>query len=100
IRQVQAPVSSSAGGCTTQPDPSALFLASGTLDLAFRLQYSATLLVGNQLVSRGNNSQLRTETSRVQIQGAVVRVEDPTGAVAFGPVTVPGSGFVDPASGA
>lgn len=99
IRQVQAPVIGTGGGCNYQADPSSLFIASGTLDLAFRLQYSAALLVGNQLVPRGNSSQLRTETARVRIEGTVVRAEDPTGAVVWGPVTVPGSGFIDPANG-
>ena len=45
-----------------------------------------------------NASQLRTETSRVQIEGAVVRLEDGKSTV-WGPFTVPGSGFIDPASG-
>jgi len=99
IRQVQAPAVGTSGGCTYQADPSSLFLASGALDLAFRLQYSAALLVGNQLVPRGNNAQLRTETARVRIEGAVVRAEDPNGAVVWGPVTVPGSGFIDPSNG-
>jgi hypothetical protein len=69
------------------------------LDVAFRRQYSATLLVGSQLVARGNSSQLRTETSRVALEGSVVQLADSRGAVVWGPVTVPGSGFVDPASG-
>jgi hypothetical protein len=100
IRQVQARVSSGSGGCTADNSPSSLFITGGTLDVAFRLQYSAALLVGNQLVPRGNSSQLRTETSRIALQGAVVRVQDANGAVQWGPVTVPGSGFIDPASGA
>jgi hypothetical protein len=97
IRQVQARV---AGQCTTDNSPSSLSIGRGSLDLAFQRQYRATLLVGNQLVPRGNSSQLRTETARIQLQGAVVRAEDTNGNVAWGPVTVPGSGFIDPASGA
>lgn len=100
IRQVQARVSSGSAGCDPDASPSSLFITGGTLDVAFRLQYTAALLVGNQLVPRGNSSQLRTETSRIAIQGAVVRVQDAAGAVRWGPVTVPGSGFIDPASGA
>jgi hypothetical protein len=100
IRQVQAPVSSGSGGaCVPDNSPSSLFITEGTLDVAFRLQYSAALLVGNQLVARGNSSQLKSETSRIALQGAVVRVQDANGAVQWGPVTVPGSGFMDPASG-
>ena len=98
IRQAQARVSSGASGCTVDSSPSSLFITGGTLDLAFRTEYSASLLVGNQLVARGNSSQLRTETSRVEIEGAVVRLEDGRSTV-WGPFTVPGSGFIDPASG-
>src|SRR5882757_5425154 len=97
IRQAQALV---AGKCTVDNSPSSVSLLHGSLDIAFQSQYRADLLVGNQLVPRGNSSQLRTETARVQIQGSIVRAEDANGALAWGPVTVPGSGFVDPASGA
>lgn len=96
IRQAQALV---AGKCTVDNSPSSVSLLQGTLDLAFQSQYRAALLVGNQLVPRGNSSQLRTETARVEVQGSIVRAEDASGAVVWGPVTVPGSGFVDPASG-
>jgi hypothetical protein len=99
IRQVQARLASGSSGCTVDNSPSSPFLPGGTLDIAFRHEYKADLLVGNQLVPRGNSSQLRTETARVAIQGAVVRLQDASGAVVWGPVTVPGSGFIDPASG-
>jgi hypothetical protein len=97
IRQAQALV---AGKCTVDNSPTSVSLLRGSLDIAFQSQYRADLLVGNQLVPRGNSSQLRTETARVQIQGSIARAEDANGAVAWGPVTVPGSGFIDPASGA
>jgi hypothetical protein len=98
VRQVQARVASGATGCTVDNSPSSLVITEGTLDLAFRTEYTAALLVGNQLVARGNSSQLRTETSRVQIEGAEVRLEDGAQRV-WGPFTVPGSGFIDPATG-
>jgi hypothetical protein len=98
VRQAQARVASGSTGCTVENSPSSLFITEGTLDLAFRTEYTAALLVGNQLVARGNSSQLRTETSRVQIEGAEVRLEDGE-TVVWGPYTVPGSGFVDPATG-
>ncbi|HMI86189.1 MAG TPA: hypothetical protein VK550_18975 [Polyangiaceae bacterium] len=98
VRQAQARIASGANGCTVDSSPSSLFITEGTLDLAFRTEYRAALLVGNQLVARGNSSQLRTETSRVEVQGAVVRLEDGTSTV-WGPFTVPGSGFIDPATG-
>ncbi len=97
IRQAQALV---AGKCTVDNSPSSISLLEGQLDVAFQTQYVASLLVGNQLVARGNASQLRTETARIQVQGSIVRAEDSSGAVVWGPVTVPGTGFVDPASGA
>jgi hypothetical protein len=96
IRQVQAHV---AGSCGVDNSPTSLAVLRGSLDLAFQRQYRADLLVGNQLVPRGNSSQLRTETARVEIQGTIVRAEDASGAVVWGPVTVPGAGFIDPASG-
>jgi hypothetical protein len=97
VRQAQAHV---AGSCGVDNAPTSLMILRGSLDLAFQRQYRADLLVGNQLVARGNSSQLRTETARVEIQGTIVRAEDATGAVAWGPVTVPGAGFIDPANGA
>ncbi|HEX9298055.1 MAG TPA: hypothetical protein VF881_19580 [Polyangiaceae bacterium] len=99
IRQAQAPIAGTSSGCQYDPSPSGLFLTAGTLDVAFRLQYTAGLLVGNQLVARGNSSQLRTETARVQLQGTIVSLEDAHGTVVWGPLTVPASGFIDPASG-
>jgi hypothetical protein len=98
VRQVQARVASGATGCTVDSSPSSLFIPEGILDLAFRTEYTAPLLVGNQLVARGNSSQLRTETSRVEMEGAVVRLEDGRNTV-WGPFTVPGAGFIDPATG-
>jgi hypothetical protein len=98
VRQAQARVASGTNGCTVDNSPSSLFITQGTLDLAFRTEYSAALLVGNQLVARGNSSQLRTETSRVELEGAEVKLEDGQEKV-WGPYTVPGSGFIDPATG-
>ena len=98
VRQVQARTGSGEMGCIADNSPTSLRLTSGALDVAFRLQYTADLLVGSQLVPRGNASQLRTETARVAIEGSVVRVED-AGGIVWGPVTVPGSGFIEPANG-
>jgi hypothetical protein len=99
IRQVQARVSKGTAGCTADNSPTSLFFTAGLMDAAFRSEYHATLLVGSQLVPRGGSTQLRTETARVVIQGAVVRLTDAQGAVVWGPTTVPGSGFIDPAAG-
>jgi hypothetical protein len=100
IRQVQARLSTGATACAADNAPTSPSLPLGTLDVAYRSRYTATLLVGNQLVPRGDNTQLRTETSRVDIQGTIVRALDDAGNVVWGPVTVPGTGFIEPASGA
>jgi hypothetical protein len=70
----------------------------GVLDLAFRQTYQAALLVGNQLVRRGSRDQLRTETSRIRLDGAEVTVSDSAGGT-LDEFTTIGTGFVDPASG-
>lgn len=98
IRQVQARLPTGSPACVADSSPTSTSLGEGVLDVAFRTQYVATLLVGNQLVPRGNSSQLRTETSRVDIEGTVVRALDDSGNMIFGPVTVPGTGFIDPAN--
>ncbi len=85
--------------CTITADPSALHLLGGVMDVRVRqgLGYSAALLVGNQLVRRGDRDQLRTETSRVSLEGAEVTLLTETGS-SIAEFTVPGTGFVDPGS--
>jgi hypothetical protein len=95
IRQV---VAFPEGNCTQTADPSALAIGRGALDVALRGTYQATLLVGSQLIQRGSRQQLREETSRVVLEGTEVYAVDGSGHTVFGPSTVPGSGFVDPAS--
>lgn len=65
--------------CSYTADPNQLFQSSGTLDVAFRDQYFAEFLVANQLVAQSNSAQLMTETSTVNIEGAIVRVTDAAG---------------------
>lgn len=95
IRGVLAQV---APQCTVTADPAALMLGSGTLDLEFTNTYVAALLVGNQLVRRGSKDLLRTETSRVRLEGAVVTVSTAGGATIRSFSTL-GTGFVDPGNG-
>ncbi len=98
IQQVSAPPEG--GSCTITTDAQGLFLGNGTLDVAFRVTYEATLLVGNQLAERGSRQQVRTESNRVAMEGSeVFAVDNGTGEVVFGPNTVPGSGFIDPSAG-
>lgn len=84
--------------CTLKADPTGSLFLSGVLDVALRDEYRAGLLVGNQLVERGNSDQLRTETDRVVLRGAEVELynQDETLRSAF---SVPGTGFVDPGTG-
>jgi hypothetical protein len=66
--------------CTFTNDPTQATIASGGLDLDLTNgTYTAMFLVGNQLVPQGNPSAPATETSYVNIQGAVVRITDTSG---------------------
>src|SRR3954468_3826379 len=80
--------------CALTPELTAVSLGSGILDLGFRQNYKASLLVGNQLTSRGSKQTLRTETSRVTLRGAEVHLNTSTGQELF-KFSVNGSGFVD-----
>jgi hypothetical protein len=84
--------------CVVTPTPEGPFLFSGTLDLELRDSYTAPLLVGNQLTERGSRNQLRTETSRIRMQGAEVTLEDANGGT-IAEFSTLGSGFAHPASG-
>jgi hypothetical protein len=84
--------------CTVTADPSSGTLANGILDAALTNTYTGALLVGNQLVPRGSSDQLRTETARIALRGAEVRVAN-TQQDTIREFSVDGTGFVDPASG-
>ncbi|HSY23111.1 MAG TPA: hypothetical protein VK841_13385 [Polyangiaceae bacterium] len=64
--------------CTYTSDPTQATISYGRLDVELddTEDYSAEFLVGNQLVPQGNPSAPATETSYVNIQGAVVRITD------------------------
>jgi hypothetical protein len=70
----------------------------GALDVSLASAYSPVVIVGNQMVPRGDGTQARTETNRVQLRGAVVRVTDSAGnqISTFTSLT---EGVIDPASG-
>ena len=81
-------------------------LAGGVLDTSFANDtggaYIAALLIGNQLARVGNADQVRTETARITLRGAVVEVRDPSQGEDATPITeytTDGTGFVDPSSG-
>jgi hypothetical protein len=84
--------------CVAKPDTTDAFLAAGTMDLAFTNSYTASVLVGNQLTQRGSREQLRTETSRISLRGAEVKLTTLDGRE-LGNYSTVGTGFVDAASG-
>jgi hypothetical protein len=86
---VQAP------SCTVRADPSAVQVGQPQLDVAFNLQYTAALLVGNQMTPRGQKTRLRAETMRVTLRGAEVTLTNLDGSEIAPPFSVPGSGSVD-----
>src|SRR5262245_28781061 len=48
--------------CEIQADPSSPFNPHGVFDLVYQSSYGCALLVGNQVVRRGDSDTLRTET--------------------------------------
>ena len=84
--------------CIAKPDTTSAMLAEGVLDTAFKADYTAILLVGNQLTEQGSREQIRTETSRVSLRGAEVTLTTLAGKEIAHFSTV-GTGFVDPAAG-
>jgi hypothetical protein len=68
------PTGSTTGQCTYTSDPTQPYVPQGIVDYALRQEYVATFLVGNQMVPEVNPTQLMTETSFINIQGAVVRI--------------------------
>jgi hypothetical protein len=80
VQDVLAPQEVSANQpCVFTSSTTQAVLPSGVLDVAFRDHYDPTYLVGNQMVPEQNTQQLTTETSTVNIQGAVVRITDAAG---------------------
>jgi len=84
--------------CIVIPDITSTSLGGGTLDLAFRKTYEASLLVGNQMAARGSKETLRAETSRVTLRGAEITISDSTGNTLYN-FSVNGTGFVDVSRG-
>jgi hypothetical protein len=95
---VIAPPIPANGVCTYTIAPTGPFLSAGTVDLGFTNSYTPTVLLGNQLVARGNAQESRVETNRIQLQGSVVRITDAAGAE-LRSYTVAAAGILDPASG-
>jgi hypothetical protein len=65
--------------CQFTADPNQPVLSVGSLDLGFSSTYYAHFLVGNQLVEQASSQNLKTETSIINIEGALVQVTDAAG---------------------
>ncbi|XYH97056.1 hypothetical protein ACMHYB_56345 [Sorangium sp. So ce1128] len=84
------------GDCTVSCSPGEAFWTGDAVDAAYAGSHSALILVGNQIVQRGDSDVLRTETSRVQLYEAEVRVADMEGNPVNEGYVVPINGVVDP----
>lgn len=94
---IEGVLATSSSDCVARPDASAEFISLGVLDTAFAEGYVAAVQVGNQITQQGNREKLRTETSRVHLEGATGSVFDVSGGEhAFEAI---GTGFVHPAAG-
>ena len=89
----------SGDNCVFEADGESALLLSGILDVSLRSTYVMPLLLGNQLIPRGDSDKLRTETARVVIRGAVVEVLSADGSETLASFSTNAGGFVDPASG-
>lgn len=87
------------GACSPKAEADSPIWANGVLDRVFANDYSAALLVGNQITERGSREQLRTETSRVSLKGAEVKLESLRGEPLAEPFSSTATGFVDAAQG-
>ncbi|HXN33065.1 MAG TPA: hypothetical protein VN894_14440 [Polyangiaceae bacterium] len=101
VQSVLAPQTSTQPGtaCSFTADPTQPFLSSGTLDLELRPEYGAKFLIGNQMVAQANSSQLQTETSRVNIFHAIVRITTADSKEEVRRYTFDTQATLDPASG-
>ncbi len=78
-------------------------LGRGTLDLRYSCEYSAVLLLGNQLVRRGDDSTLKIETSRISVSRFDVEILDAAETAiqradgSAAQFSYPSNGFVDAA---
>jgi hypothetical protein len=101
VQSVLAPQLVAPGtGCAYTNDPTQPTIDEGLLDIDLRDSYSAAFLLANQLVPRGDPSAPQTETSFVNIKGAVVRITDAaSGALVSPPFTSLASIVISPAQG-
>lgn len=81
IRGALAPSANRQGGlCVWTNDPQQTVLFRAGFDVGLSDSYFAILLVGNQLIARGDPQNNRAESNRAHINGGVVRVTEAGGA--------------------
>jgi hypothetical protein len=96
VRSVLAPSTNRQNGsCIYTDDPQQPQLLGGTYDVGLSDNYSAVVLVGNQLTPRGDSLNNRAESNRAHLQGGVVQVKEPGGAL-IREFTAYAVGFADP----
>jgi hypothetical protein len=96
IRDALYPSTNRQGGsCVYTNDPQQPALFGATMDVGLTDSYFGVLLVGNQLVARGDPQNNRAESSRVHINGGIVRVTEPNGTL-IKEFTSLATGFNDP----
>src|SRR4051812_49375046 len=66
--------------CVVVVDKTSPQYFDGFIDVGLAREYSADLLVENQMVIRGDQTKLRTETAAVHIYAADVQIQDAGGA--------------------
>jgi hypothetical protein len=88
------------GACAVKADLGSTILAGGAMDRLFASEYVAALIVGNQIMQRGSRERVRTETSKVALKGAEVKLENTQGASLVPAFSAIGTGFVDASDGA
>lgn len=84
--------------CEVEADATAAALNNGVFDVTIANSYSASLLIANQLLRRGDPDRLRIETSKVELYGAdvtLLRERGGKGATFFSSA----SGFADASPG-
>lgn len=102
VQAVLAPPVPSGGTCTYVPNATAAVLSNGVVDAAILPTgngYGEVLLVGNTLIPQGNATIPNSETSRIEVQGAIIQVIDPASNATVENNSVLTAGEVDPASG-
>ena len=96
IRSVLAPSAARVNGlCSYTGDIAQAALPEAFLDVGLADSYFGVLLVGSQLLGRGDPQNNRAESNRAHINGGVIRVTEPNGK-GIKEFTSVAAGFTDP----